>query len=187
MLKSCVRRSLVESLDSRVAHYGLGQNTFREVKQLAQFTVVIYQYDLMEKVVWCAIQHTVNSPQEGRECLIEETDHYAGRGQSHRIGPVPAPVGNSVHVMIYSNIMPNSTFLNLHLNMTCFYKPYVHLDHIKCSLDHKQWLTQKLKFCNYLLTIVPDLCFFFLWNTNGLFLKYLYTTFSYNDRSKWLK
>lgn len=161
MLKSCVRRSLVESLDSRVAHYGLGQNTFREVKQLAQFTVVIYQYDLMEKVVWCAIQHTVNSPQEGRECLIEETDHYAGRGQSHRIGPVPAPVGNSVHVMIYSNIMPNSTFLNLHLNMTCFYKPYVHLDHIKCSLDHKQWLTQKLKFCNYLLTIVPDLCFFF--------------------------
>lgn len=94
---------------------------FREVRQLAQFTVVVHQYDLMEQVVWCAIQHTVNSPQEGRECLIEETDHYAGRRQSHGIDPVSAPVGNSVYVMIYSRIMPDSTLLDLHLhNMACF-------------------------------------------------------------------
>ena len=36
-------------------------------------------------------QHTVNSPQQGRERLVEEADHYAGRRQGQRIDPVSTP------------------------------------------------------------------------------------------------
>lgn len=54
--------------------------------------MVIHQYDLMEQVVWCAIQHAVNRPKEGRERLIVEADHYAGCGQGHGIDLVSALV-----------------------------------------------------------------------------------------------
>ncbi len=79
--------------------------------------MVVHQYDLMEQVVWCAIQHAVNRPKEGRECLIVEADHYAGCGQGHGIDPVSAPVGNSVHVMIYSSI--TCSFTSMFYTKSC--------------------------------------------------------------------
>ena len=45
----------------------------------------------MKQVGRRTVQHTVNSPQQGRERRVEEADHYAGRRQGQRIDTVSTP------------------------------------------------------------------------------------------------
>lgn len=75
----------------------------------------------MEQVVWCAIQHAVNSPQEGREGLIEKTYHYAGCGQRHGINAVSALVAPGVgHVSVVAEAVTDehveSVFVIAHVS-----------------------------------------------------------------------
>ena len=50
------------------------------VPGVTELAVVVDQDDLVQQVGRRSIQHAVNSPQQGGERLVEETDHYAGRG-----------------------------------------------------------------------------------------------------------
>lgn len=45
----------------------------------------------MQQVGRRAIQDAVHGAQEGGERLVEEADHYAGRGEGQRIDHVSAP------------------------------------------------------------------------------------------------
>lgn len=47
---------------------------------LTELAVVVHQDDLVQQVGRRSVQHTVDSPEQGGERLIEETDHHAGRG-----------------------------------------------------------------------------------------------------------
>lgn len=63
--------------------------------------MVVHQDDLVKQVSRRPVQHAVHRPEQGRERLVEETDHDAGRRKSLRIRLVPTPADSSESVVSY--------------------------------------------------------------------------------------
>ncbi len=70
--------------------------------------MVIHQDDLTKQVGWCSVQHAVNGPQQGGECLVKETDHYAGRRESKRIHLIATPAERDL-LSVTSGVMVNES------------------------------------------------------------------------------
>lgn len=49
-------------------------------RSVTELAVVVHQDDLVQQVGRSPVQDAVDGPQQGGERLVEETDHYAGRG-----------------------------------------------------------------------------------------------------------
>lgn len=49
------------------------------MEKLAYLAVVVHQDDFVQEVTGRPVQDAVHRPEQGRERLVEEADHHAGR------------------------------------------------------------------------------------------------------------
>ena len=90
---------------------------------VTKLAVVIHQDYLVQQIGWRSVQHTVDGPQEGGECLVEETDHYAGRRENQRIHHIATPAADESSVV-------TCLWFNRHVAAVTFYSKIVYNPYI---------------------------------------------------------
>lgn len=60
----------------------------------------------MQEVGRGAVQDAVHCAEQGRECLVVETNNHAGRGQISRVGLLPASANRNKSLSLFTEGFP---------------------------------------------------------------------------------